>query len=99
MTDNEKNRCKELLQNKDLFISLCMKENPALGARLDSLYEVFTNQFTIYYRDLLDSGLAAAGVGVVELVVELVVVTADASDGLAGSVAGVLVLELELLQL
>ena len=60
MTDNEKNRCKELLQNKDLFISLCMKENPALGARLDSLYEVFTNQFTIYYRDLLDSGLAAA---------------------------------------
>ena len=44
MTDNEKNRCKELLQNKDLFISLCMKENPALGARLDSLYEPYLRQ-------------------------------------------------------
>ena len=45
--------------------------------------------------DALD-GLAGsvAGVLVLELVLELVLVTADSSDGLAGSVAGVLVLEL-----
>lgn len=60
LNDTEKNRCKDLLTNKDIYLSLYMKENPELGTRLASLYEVFTNKFTIYYRDLLDSGLAAA---------------------------------------
>lgn len=61
MNTGEQEKIKEYLNNKDLYIKICEKEDYWLGSKVSDEYTTFSKRYEEYYKSVLDAGLAAAG--------------------------------------